>query len=235
MRALVPVAAFALLAAASTPCDAQQTDPLAEGTYRITVDGRPVGTEAFAIRRRGRDVRAVGRVRLDSAASGLSSLEVWLQTTGDFRPDLFRLRPGTGGPEAYTAVREGDRLRVRTSTSEGERFREFLAPEGVAVFDPRIAHHWFLVLRYRADDLAGGEAALPAIVPVRNERIILRVRQIGEERIAVGERTVTAVRHEVAGGMSATVWTGEGGRILRLEVPSLGLVSEWIGQGEGTR
>lgn len=230
-RALAPLAAAALLATAVSPSPAQQGEPLAEGSYRISVDGRAVGTEAFAVRRQGRDVRAVGRVRLDTAAAGLSPVEVWLQTDGDYRPGLFRLRPEAGGPEAYTAVREGDRVRVRTSAAEGERFREFLAPEGVVVFDPRIAHHWFLVLRYRSDDLGGDGAEVPAVLPVRNDRVRMRVRRAGEEQVSVAGATATATRHEVAGGVEATVWTGGDGRVLRLELPAIGLTSEWNPDG----
>lgn len=226
-----PMAAVFLLALATAPSAGQEAGVLAEGTYRITVDGRAVGTEAFAVRRQGRDVRAVGRIRMESAVDGLPSMEVWLRTNGEFRPDLFRLRPQGPGPDAVTAVREGDRVRVRTTTPEGERYREFLAPEGVVVFDPRVAHHWYLVLRYREREVAGGAAEIPVVLPARSERVQMRVRRAGDEEVTVEGRAVSATRHEVSGGITATVWTAEDGRVVRVTLPALGLTSERIRGG----
>ncbi len=230
-RRLVP-AAILLLAAAAVPATAQQPGPLDEGTYRITVAGHAVGTEAFAVRREGRDVRAVGRVRLDTATSVLSSMEVWLQTDGDFRPSLFRLRPQGEDRESYTAVREGDRIRVRRTTAEGERYREYLGREGTAVFDPRMAHHWYLVLRPRAEALAEGAVEVPAILPARDEEVRLRIRRTGEEEVSAGGGRTTALRHEVTGGVTATVWTDGDGRVLRLSLPDLTLAAERVQETE---
>lgn len=226
------LAVAAALVALSTTAAGQETGTLDEGTYRITVAGRSVGTEAFAVRREGRDVRAVGRVRLDTTTSVLPSMEVWLQTDAGFRPTLFRLRPGSEGPEAYTAVLEGDRVRVRTSSAGGERFREFLAPEGLALFDPRMAHHWFLVLRPRTEALSRGAVRVPAILPARGERIQMEIRRVGEEEVTVAGRRVTATRHEVTGELTATVWTGDDGRVLRLSLPALALAADRIREGE---
>lgn len=232
-------AALAVLAGAAagplpSPLSAQESRTLDEGTYRVTVAGRPVGTEAFAVRREGRDVRAVGRVRLDTAAAGLPSMEVWLQTDADFRPTLFRLRPTEADPASYTAVREADRVRVRTTTTEGERYREFLAPEGVALLDPRVAHHWFLVLRARGGSLDAGPVRVPAILPARGERVVMEIRRAGREEIALADRTATATRYEVTGDLKATVWTGDDGRVLRLSLPALALSSSRVQTEEGS-
>lgn len=231
--AVLASAATVLLATlAAAPTAGQEPGVLDQGTYRITVAGRAVGTEAFGVRREGRDIRAVGRVRLDTAVSVLSSMEVWLQTDAGFRPNLFRLRPRTEGTGSYTAVREADRIRLRTTTEEGERYREFLAPEGLALFDPRLAHHWYLVLRARSGALAEGTVEVPAILPARGERIRMQVRRAGDEEVTAAGRRVTATRHEVTGGLTATVWTGQDGRVLRLSLPGPELVSEWISQQE---
>lgn len=224
--------AVLLVALTTAPAAAQQQGVLDQGTYRITISGRAVGTEAFGVRREGRDIRAVGRVRLDTAVSVLPSMEAWLQTDAGYRPTLFRLRPRTEGPESYTAVREADRIRLRTTTGEGERYREFLAPEGLALFDPRLAHHWYLVLRPRSDALTEGAVELEAILPARGEQIRMEIRRTGEEEVTAAGRRVTATRHEVTGGLAATVWTGEDGRVLRLSLPGAELVSERISQHE---
>ena len=229
---LLAALAAVLAAHPASPLAAQEARTVDEGTYRITVAGRPVGTEAFAVRREGRDVRAVGRVRLDTATAALSSMEVWLQTDGDFRPQLFRLRPQGSGPTSYTAVREADRVRVRATTAEGERYREFMAPEGLALFDPRVAHHWYLVLRARTGALAGGPVGVPAILPARGERVRLEIRRTGREEIALAGRATEATRHEVTGDLTATVWTGEDGRVLRLSLPALALTSSRVREAE---
>lgn len=232
-----PVLAAALAAVLAPPpassLEAQEASTLDEGAYRVSVAGRTVGTEVFAVRREGRDVRAVGRVRLDTATSVLSSVEVWLQTDTDFRPTLFRLQPQAAGPESYTAAREADRVRLRTTTAEGERYREFLAPEGLAIFDPRLAHHWYLVLRPRTETLSDGPVRVPAILPVRGERTQMEIRRAGREEISLGGRTAEATRYEVTGDLTATIWTDGDGRVLRLSLPALALSSSRAPEGEG--
>lgn len=232
-----PLLAAALVAVLAPPpsasLEAQEARSLDEGTYRVSVAGRAVGSEIFAVRREGRDVRAVGRVRLDTATAALSSMEAWLQTDADFRPTLFRLRPQAAGPDSYTAALEEDRVRLRTTTAEGERYREFLAPEGLAMFDPRLAHHWYLVLRPRAETLSDGPVRVPAILPVRGERTQMEIRRAGREEIPLGERTTEATRYEVTGDLTATVWTDGDGRVLRLSLPALALSSSRVREGEG--
>lgn len=224
---------FLGLAPVPVVAQGQEAATLDEGTYRITVNGRPVGSEAFALRRQGRNVRAVGRVRLDTAVEALPPMEAWLQADRDFRPSLFRIEPSGDGPASVTAVREGDRIRVRSTTAEGERYREFLAPEGLALFDPRLAHHWDLVLRPLDAELAsGGSVAVPAILPARPERVRLEIRRGTSGSVEVAGRRVTATAHEVTGGVRATVWTDGSGRVVKLELPDRGLVTERI-RGEG--
>lgn len=229
---LAAALAAVLVPSPASPLAAQDAGTLDEGTYRISVAGRPVGNEIFALRREGRDVRAVGRVRLDTATSALPSMEAWLQTDADFRPTVFRLRPQGAGQESYTAVREADRVRVRTTTAEGERYREFLAPEGLALFDPRLAHHWYPVIRSRAEELSDGPVRVPAILPVRGERVQMEIRRSGREEIVLDGRTAEATRYEIAGDLTATVWTDGDGRVLRLSLPGLALSSSRVREGE---
>lgn len=220
-------AAAVLLAVAPASVAGQETGPLDQGAYRLIVDGRVVGTETFEIREEGRTVRAVGRVRLDTALADLEPMMIWLQTNADLRPDLLRLRPEGSGPGSVTAIREDDRVRVRLSTSRGEQFRELMAPEGLVFLDVRVAHHWFLALRQHAGALAeGGVVRVPAVLPTGPAQVDLEIRRTGREPLETADRTVQAARHEVSGEVSAVVWVDAEGRVLRLRLPEAKLTVE---------
>lgn len=225
--AALAAAASLLLAASPDAAAGQDARTLDEGAYRLTVDGREIGTETFAVRREGRNVRGVAQIRLDTVGAGLSSMTAWLQTNADFRPDLLRLRPETSDSKSVTAVREGDRLRVQTSSSRGQRSREFVASPGLVLLDARIAHHWFLALKQHADDLAaGGSVRVPAILPAKPARMELEIRRGGQESVEVAGRTLQATRHEVSGQLSAVVWTDDAGRVVKLRLPGEDLTAE---------
>lgn len=231
-RTAAAVALVVLWAAGSAPSAlAGQAQSLDQGTYLLRVEGRRVGTEAFAIRREGRDIKAVGRVSLDTTTT-LTPLEVWLQTDTEYRPDLFRLRPGAGDLRAVTAVREERRLRLQISTKAGDRFKEFMAPPELSVLEPHIAHHYLLVLRQHRGPLAAdGTARIPVVVPSRSDRFTLVLRRDGEEQIQVPAGSRSAIRYRLTlDGDEIRVWADAEGRVLRLEVPSRDLVAVRSGE-----
>ncbi len=105
-RVLLGFAAIAMIAAPA----AGQTVRLDEGTFRILVDGREVGTETFSLRQNGTGADAVviaqGRVVLDSrettanvqlAGTGLRLVAYDVELSG---ADARRIRASISGSRA---------------------------------------------------------------------------------------------------------------------------------------
>lgn len=219
---------LALAAAAPAPAAAQGPQEIDAGTFELRVRGRTVGTESFGIRRRGGDVRAVGRVRIDSSAAGLRAREVWLQTDGEYVPSLFRVRPATGDVQSVTAVREENRLRVQISSAAGDRWKEFLAPPDLTLIEPGVAHHWTLILRQHGQALEReGRVAAPAVLPVEARRSTLVIQRRGTRQVEVPGANRSAVLYTATldGGDETRVWIDEEGRVLRMEIPARNLAA----------
>lgn len=231
VAAVVLGAAAALLAATAGPdaLVAQEDEQVIDrGRLELRVDGRTVGTETFEVRRSGREVRTAGRIVLDSAVAGLRPLEVLLETDADYAPELFRLRPTAGEVRSVTAVREEGRLRLQVSSEAGDRWKEFVAPDGLVLVEPGVAHHWALVLRRHGDRLAGNAMIeVPAVVPSEARRAPLRLRREGPDRADVPGADRDAVRYTATldGSREFLIWTNEEGDVLRVESPKTGVVA----------
>lgn len=227
-------AALLALAAAAVPAAAQAPQVLDRGTFELREDGASVGTETFAIRRERSSVRAVGRIQVGGRAGAWSSGQVWLQTDPDFRPQLFRMEPAGEDREMAAAVRQDGRLRVQTATSAGQRSKEFVAPPELSVLHLDVAHHLYFLLRQHAAALeADGRVSVPAVLPVRRQRVTLTLRRGAAEEISAGGRTRRAVRHIVeAGGERVEAWADEEGRILRVHYPGDGRTAVRTGEEE---
>ena len=202
----------------------QATRELDRGTFELRAGGTSVGTETFAVRRERGTVRAAGRIQLTSDGTEWRAGQVWLQTDTDFRPQLFRLEPVAGEGEMAAAVRQDSRLRVQTTSSAGQRSKEFVASSELSVLHLDVAHHLYLLFRQHASALAAeGEVSVPAVLPVRRERVTLRIRRGEAGEISVAGRTRQAVRHVVeAPGVRLEVWTDDQGRVLQVHYPETG-------------
>lgn len=217
--------AATLLALVDVPAAAAQaTQQLDRGTFELQAGGESVGTETFAIRRERGSVRAVGRIQLTSGGTAWRAGQVWLQTDPNFRPQLFRMEPEPGGGETAAAVRQDSRLRVQTTSSAGQRSKEFVASSELSVLHLDVAHHLYLLLRQHASALdAQGEVRVPAVLPVRRDRVTLRIRRGETQEVTVAGRARPAVRHVVeAQGVRLEAWTDDQGRILRVHYPETG-------------
>lgn len=217
-------ACLALAAGGVGPADGQAVQVLDRGTFELRVDGTSVGTETFAIRRERSSVRAVGRVQVGGRAGGWRSGRVWLQTDPGFRPQLFRMEPSDGDAEMAAAVRQDSRLRVQTTTSAGQRSKEFVAPPELSVLSLDVAHQLYFLLRQHAASLSsGGQTTVPAVLPVQRRRVTVRIRRGPTEEITVPGGPRQAIRHVIeADGERVDAWTDDQGRILRVHYPEDG-------------
>lgn len=221
-RALLLFPALAtLLAVVATPSPlpaqggAREVD---SGQFRILEDGRRVSTEVFAIRREASSLKSVARLTVEADTALLSNriLEARLQTNSRYEPVLFELQVRRGGDLNIVGVRSGSRFRLRTRSTTGERWKEFLVPSGLVILPSDFVHFHYFIFRQRAR----GES-LTALLPREGDERPVRIQDRRGDTIQAAGRRLPATRWEVmVGGQRRLIWRGEDGRILRVEIPA---------------
>jgi len=227
-RALLrTVAALGLFALVTPTLAAAQTVVLDQGTYRIAVGGRDVGTETFTIRRSGSGTGAViiasGRVAL--AAGDVRELTSQLQVSGSsLRPAAYDVTVQGDGQEKIAGRIVGGRFSAQISSTSGENMREYLVSDGAILVEEGIAHHHYFIAR-RIDS---GTARVPIVVPRQNRQVWADVAVTGTEAIRIGGQSIEARRITVrpTDGAERVLWADDVGRVLRLEIPSQQYVAE---------
>lgn len=209
----------AVLLVPAAPAPAQQPAPADSGRYEIVVGDRQVGVEYFAIRREGSSLRAAARLTAaDGNASALPAptLETRIQTGPDYEPTLFELRTQLGEPLAIRGIRSGQRFQLRTTSDEGERWREFLVPSGLVILPRHFTHfYWFL---FRAAEQHGREG-LTALLPMAGQRVKLAVEELGADAVRTGGESRAATRYRVTvGGETHEVWVDGRDRVLKVRI-----------------
>jgi hypothetical protein len=218
-RALFGLAAFATLGAPA----AAQTVQLDEGSFRILVNGREVGTETFSLRQNGTGADAVviaqGRVVLDAnettanvqlSGSGLRLVAYDVELSGE---DARRIRASVSGSRAS----------ARTVSSAGETMKEYLVSDGAVLLDDGVAHHYYMIAK-RAE---AGASSTPILIPRESRQVQATISVAGNESVSAGGSTVTAKKIVVQprGGDVRSVWVDAQNRVLRVEIPARNYVA----------
>ena len=200
-----------------------QVATLDEGSFTITVNGERVGREDFRIRSTpgstGPEVvatasvsypnrRVLPQMRADSA--GIPSryvVEVKDAQAGDERVDgsVFR-----------------GRVSARVKNSRGESANEFVVSQGALLIDDDVFHQYYFITRRQSP-----VGPVQVIVPRRNTQVTMRVADAGTEKLAIGGTTLDARRYTIAdpGGADREVWADAAGRLLKVAIPSRGVVA----------
>lgn len=217
------VAAVALGIAAPTS-HAQQPGQVDAGTFEHRIGDGYAGTETFAVRRRGDDVVAVGRVTREGGPEALRAIEVGLRVDPGVRPLRYELRTREGSRLHIVVSRTGLRLRSTTSSEEGERFTEYLAHDDLLIVEREIAHHYGLLARRLVAASDPRVLELEVLVPAEGRKVACRVEAQAEDTLALGDRSVVTTRYElIIGDERTAVWVGrERGRVLRVAIAGRG-------------
>ena len=207
-----------------TALPAQEQGQLDGGTFEHSVRGSFAGTETFAIRMRGEDIVAVGRVTREGGPEALRSMEVGLRLDGSGRPVRYELHTREGPALHVIVNRTGSRLRVTTTSDEGERFTEFLARDRMLILEREIAHHYGAVARLLRAAADPRTLDLEVLVPTESRMVPLRVRGLSRDSLPFDNRTVPSTRYSLMVGDEETVvWVGTtDGLVLSVAIPERG-------------
>lgn len=216
------IALFAALPAAA------QTVTLDEGTFRLLVGGREVGTETFSIRQNGSGADAViiarGRVVVNSDP-GARELTSSLQLAGTLRPAAYDVRLEGEDARQIAGRVAGGRFSARVVSSAGENMREYLVSDGAVVVDDGIAHHYYFLARRLGSE---SSARIPIVIPQDSRQVVAEISAGSGEAVTVGGSSVQGRRITVRPGDGAEriVWVDGEGRVLRVEIAANRFVAE---------
>ena len=205
----------------AAPGSAQEDRQLDGGTFEHFVGASYAGTETFAVRRRGDDVIAVGRITREGGPGTLQSLEVGFRVDGLGRLVRYELHTREGPPLHVVVNRTGSRLRVTTASPEGERVTEFQAAGSLLVLETEIAHHYYELARLLREAAEPRDLALEALVPSEGRKVPVRVMALSRDTVSVGDAPVASTRYELRLGDETTyLWIAtSNGRITRVATP----------------
>lgn len=202
---------------------AAQTTVVDEGTFRLSIEGTPVGTETFSIRRNGEGPDATtvaqGRVVLDTG----EQTRALLQTRGPgLRPTAYKIEVTGPEKQSISGQAAGNRFRATIVSTAGEQMREYLASNGAIVLDDGVAHQYYFLAARPVD------GRVPIIVPSESRQISARVSESGSSPISVAGQQLQAreIRIEPEGLSPRIIWVDDQGRVLRLRIPADGFVAE---------
>jgi hypothetical protein len=217
------VLAWGAVVAAAAPARAQVA-VLDEGTFRLAVGGREIGTETFTIRRvgQGPDAHVIANAVIElDLETGHEQVKPLLQTAPDMSVARYQLEISGRESTELAVTLQGRRFVARTRTPSGEQEREFRANPGTVLLEQGVAHqYWFL------SQLPEG-ADVTVLVPRAGDQHRVVVRASRAESLELRGATVEA-RHatlEVDGAVHE-VWYDPDGRVLKALVPGTGFSAE---------
>ncbi|HEX5725934.1 MAG TPA: hypothetical protein VFX98_10750 [Longimicrobiaceae bacterium] len=223
MKTIRTLALAALLAPCAAPAAAQAATD--QGTFRVYVEGREVGTEEFSIRQSGSgssaEFVATGRVSL-RLPTGSLELTPRLRAAGvQADPTAYQVDVGGDSPRKIVGTIGEGRVSAKIVTASGEQLREYVASQGAVVLDEGVAHHYFFL----AQRVRSGR--VPVIVPRENRQVIATVTDRGQESVQIGSQAVMLYHLVVqpAGGGEQHVWVDALNRVLKVEIPQRGYLA----------
>jgi hypothetical protein len=217
---------FTLVTVATTLVSTSLTAQVAtldEGSFTITVNGERVGREDFRIRStpgsNGPEVVATANV-------SYANRRVLPQMRGDSAGVPFgyvvEVKDGQTIDERVDGVVGRGRVSARVKNSRGESANEFVVSRGALVIDDDVFHQYYFITRR-----ANPAGTISVIVPRRNTQVSMRVADAGSEKLTIGGTTLDARRYTISdpGGADREVWADPSGRLLKVAIPSKGVVA----------
>jgi hypothetical protein len=199
-----------------------QVATLDEGSFTITVNGERVGREDFRIRTtpgsNGPEVVATASV---SYANRRILPQMRGDSTGAPSQYVVQVKEGPGVDESVTGIVGRGRVSASVKNARGESANEFVVSQGALVIDDDVFHQYYFITRRKA------VGPVSVIVPRRNTQVTMRVADAGADKLTIGGTTVEARHYTIAdpGGADREVWADASGRLLKVAIPSRGVVA----------
>ena len=211
-----------VLATLPLPAQAQGSRIADEGSFTITVGGKTAGRENFRITAttRGDISEYVARGDVTYGDRKISP-DLRTDTRGTVVDYQVTTRSG-GASESWRGAVARGRLNATITSGSRTAAREFIVPAGSLVLDDEIIHHhWFLVLR-------GRDGGMPVVLPRRSSiQGSVTMSTVGDETLQIGNHDLVAthLRATVSGAEVHDIWVDKSGRLLKVALPSKGLVA----------
>jgi hypothetical protein len=212
----------ALSAAAITRSLPAQVVTLDEGSFNITINGERVGREDFRIRSTpgssGPEVVATASV---SYANRRILPQMRADSAGAPSRYVVQVKDGPGTDESVTGIVGRGRVSASVKNARGESANEFVVSQGALVIDDDVFHQYYFLTRRKT------VGPVSVIVPRRNTQVTMRVSDVGADKVTIGATTLDARHYAVAdpGGADRDVWADASGRLLKIAIPSRGIVA----------
>lgn len=229
MLATVPIAMLAtvpVVAQAAVSADDSAVSANDSGTFRISIEGKHVGTEDFFISQIGTGPTTVttasGRVDriLRDEDFGLTP---HIRASGvEAAPTSYTVDISGDSPRRITAAIGGGRVSAKIITADGEQLREYVASQRAVILENGVAHHYSLMARRLH------EGRVPVIVPRENRQIIATVVDKGEDRIEIDGQEIQLTHLVVRppGEDDRHIWVDASNRVLKVKIPQKDYVAE---------
>jgi hypothetical protein len=212
---------IAFACVAPTLASSQGVRVLDKGTFTITVNGTRAGREDFTISSTpgGNGAEYLSHARV---SMGDRRLNPKLMTDSSGRPSRYEIDVrGTAGGERWMGSIVRGRVAAKMETASGIREREYLATDGALLLDDEVYHQYYFVMQ-RLD-----RGTIPVVIPRRNVQMVLRASAPTADKVTIGQVTLDARRVVLTepGGVTREVWTDATGRLLKVTIPSMGIVA----------
>ncbi|GMR12990.1 MAG: hypothetical protein BMS9Abin29_1185 [Gemmatimonadota bacterium] len=193
-----------------------QNVTLDEGAFVINVEGRRVATETFRIRRSGQGEAAVviAQATLAFTEGDIESITTLLQARGrNLELTGYQVRVSTG---EVTSLRDnGQRLEAVTTSSTGQREREYRGGIQAVVLEELVAHHYYFLGRRARPE----PTSVSVIVPRTGSQARASLIQGNVETVQVAGTRVSAQRLTLdVLGRRHDFWVDRQNRVLRVEI-----------------
>lgn len=203
-----------------------QSTSLDEGSFTLTRQGAPAGSETFSIRQSGTgdDARVIAQAQIRiSTPEGTLEMAPALQASGADRAiSAYQIKvSGDMVEEVYVTLGER-RFLTKVVSEEGERQREYRANPGTLLLDAGVAHQFYFL----GTRIEGGVSTLPVIIPREGRQIEMQVTEIGNVNVRISDQDIAArhIRLE-GGGEVREVWIDSAHRVLRVSNPGTGYLA----------
>ena len=220
MKMLTLVVAAGLVFAGNAPAQVATMD---EGSFTITVNGDRVGREDSRIRStpgtNGPEVVATANV---SYANRRVLPQLSADSAGVPVRYVVEVKDGSASNERVDGVVGRGRASARVKNSRGESANEFVVSHGALVIDDDVFHQYYFITRREQPT-----GPVSVIIPRRNTQVTMRVADAGSEKLSIGGTQIDARRYTIAdpGGADRVVWADASGRLLKVAIPSRGIVA----------